>query len=81
MLFSRKMFRVFESLEGEMKAFRLLFGKRSSARKQALKRSVRRAVAATSRGNINLQYGRFIMREDIEKLRAKNLSHDFTQCR
>lgn len=53
----------------------------SSRRKAAVRHNVRRAVAVTSRGNINLQYGRFITREDIERIRKKNLTHDFTKSR
>lgn len=50
-------------------------------RKAAVARNVRRVVASFSSGNINLQYGRFITREAVEKLRQKNLSHDFTKSR
>ena len=50
-------------------------------RKTAVMRNIRRVVASLSRGNINLQYGKFITREDVEKLREKNLAHDFTKSR
>jgi hypothetical protein len=62
----------------------LFFGKqekRRSSRLQSLERCLRRAVARTACENLNLQRGMFISGEDIEKLRRKNLAHDFTKSK
>jgi len=52
------------------------FKSKRDERVSSLKSSLKRAVSRTS-DNLNLQYGRFIMEEDIEKLRRKNFAHDF----
>ena len=52
--------------------------------KERVEQSIREAVAWTVSshgGNINLQQGRFITQEDLERVRRENLAHDFTKSK
>lgn len=46
--------------------------------KERKKDSFRRVVALLSTGNVNLQRGHFATEEEIEELRTKVISYDFT---
>lgn len=46
--------------------------------KERKKGSFRRVVALLSKGNVNLQRGHFATEEEIEELRTKVISYDFT---
>ena len=59
-----------------------LFRKKSSVNSERTTDSnIRHTVAMFSRGNVNLQNGMFITREDLENVRRKNLAHDFTKSK
>ena len=55
--------------------------KKNDKNKRDIEKGVRRAVAKTASGNIYLMMGRYITQEDIEKLRKRNLAHDFTKSK
>jgi hypothetical protein len=57
------------------------FKKKNDKNKRDIKKGVRRAVAKTDRGNLYLMRERYITQEDIEKLRKRNLAHDFTKSK
>lgn len=46
-------------------------------RRKSIERDVRGVVANVATGNVGLQYGCFMTREDLEKLRAENQKYDF----
>ena len=64
-----------------MKILRLFRKNQSVNRDEEIERNIRYAVAKHSRGNINLQNGMYITREDLENVRKKILSHDFTKSK
>lgn len=64
-----------------MKILKFFVKRQPVNRDDEIERNIRRAVAMSSRGNINLQNGMYITREDLENVRKRNLAHDFTKSK